>query len=60
MFINSATNLKIGIIISMIIGGAIAVTGKKIIENRSCISKCSNKFANKEKEIKDADKHSKD
>ena len=60
MFINSAINLKIGIITGMIIGGTIAVTAKKIIENRNCMSKCSNKFANAEKENKDSDEHSKD
>lgn len=59
MFINSAINLKIGIVTGMIIGGVIAVTAKQIIENRSCMSKCSNKFANTDKEIKDADEHSK-
>jgi len=40
MFITSAINLKIGIITGMIIGGAIAVTAKQIIENRRCMSKC--------------------
>ena len=60
MFINSAINLKIGIFTGMLIGGAIAVTAKKIIENQSYMSKCSNKFANTEKEINDADEYSKD
>ena len=59
MFITSAINLKIGIITGMIIGGAIAVTTKQFIENRSCMSKCANKFANTDKEIKDADEQSK-
>ena len=59
MFITSAINVKVGIITGMIIGGAIAVTAKQIIENRSCMSKCSNKFANTDQEIKDADENSK-
>ena len=59
MFITSAINVKVGIITGMIIGGAIAVTAKQIIENRSCMSKCSNKFANTDEDIKDADEHSK-
>ena len=59
MFITSAINVKVGIITGMIIGGAIAVTAKQIIENRSCMSKCSNKFANTDKEITDADENSK-
>ena len=57
MFITSAINLKVGIITGLIIGGAIAVTANKIIENRSCMSKCSNKSANTDKEINDADEH---
>ena len=59
MFITSAINLKVGIITGMVIGGAIAFTAKQVIENRSCMSKCSNKFANTDKEIKDADEQSK-
>ena len=59
MFIISAINLKAGIITGMIIGGAIAVTAKQIIENRKCMSKCSNKVANTDKEIKDAGENSK-
>ena len=59
MFITSAINLKLGVITGMIIGGAIAVTAMQISENRNCMSKCSNKFANTDKEIKDADEHSK-
>ena len=43
--------------VMVIIGGAIAVTANKIIENRSCMSKCSNKSANTDKEINDADEH---
>ena len=58
MFINSAINLKIGIVTGMIIGGATAVTAKQIIENRSCMSKCSNKFANTGEEVKDLKEHS--
>ena len=57
MFITSAINLKVGIITGMIIGGAIAVTAKQIIENRSCMSRCSDKFANTDKEIQDTDEH---
>ena len=59
MFIISAINLKAGIITGMIIGGAIAVTAKQIIENRSCISKCSNRFANTGEEVKDSEESSK-
>ena len=59
MLINSTINLKIGIVTGIIIGGAIAFTAKQLIENRSCMSKYSNKFANTDKEIKDADEHSK-
>ena len=59
MFIKSAINLKAGIITGMIIGGAIAVTAKQIIENRSCISKCSNRFANTGEEVKDSEENSK-
>ena len=59
MFITSAINVKVGIITGMIIGGAIAVTAKQIIENRNYMSKCSNKFANTDKEIKDEDENSK-
>ena len=60
MFITSAINLKVGIITGMVIGGAIAVTAKQALENRSCMSKCSNKYAGKDKEIKDEDEHVKD
>ena len=59
MFITSAINLKAGIITGMIIGGAIAVAAKQLIENRDCISKCSNKFANTGEEVKDSQEHSK-
>ena len=59
MSIISAINLKAGIITGMIIGGAIAVTAKHLIENRGCISKCSNKFANTGEEVKDLQEHSK-
>lgn len=59
MFITSAINVKVGIITGMIIGGAIAVTAKQVIENRNCMSKCSNKVANTDKEIKDAGENSK-
>ena len=60
MFIISAINFKVGIITGMVIGGAIAVTAKQALENRSCMSKCSNKYAGTDKEIKDADEHVKD
>ena len=59
MFITSAINVKVGIITGMIIGGAIAVTAKHLIENRGCISKCSNKFANTGEEVKDSEESSK-
>ena len=59
MFITSAINLKIGFISGMIIGGAIAVTARQIIENRNCMSKCSNKSANTDKEFKEADEQAK-
>ena len=57
MFITSAINLKVGIITGMVIGGAIAFTAKQVLENRSCMSKCSNKSAAKDEEIKDTDEH---
>ena len=60
MFITSAINLKAGIITGMVIGGAIAVTAKQLLENRSCMSQCSNKYAGTDKEIKDEDEHVKD
>tara|TARA_B100001939_G_scaffold336100_1_gene338885 strand:- start:1235 stop:1417 length:183 start_codon:yes stop_codon:yes gene_type:complete len=60
MFITSAINLKVGIITGMVIGGAIAVTAKQALETRSCMSKCSNKYAGTDKEIKDEDEHVKD
>ena len=60
MLITSAINLKVGMITGMIIGGVIAVTAKQMLENRSCMSKCSNKYAGTDKEIKDADEHVKD
>ena len=59
MFIISAINFKAGIITGMIIGGAIAVTAKQIIENRSCVSRCSTKFTNTGEEVKDVDENSK-
>ena len=59
MFITSAINLKLGIISGMIIGGAIAVTAMQISENRNCMRKCSNKSANIDKEIKEADEQAK-
>ena len=59
MSIISAINLKAGIITGMIIGGAIAVTTKHLIENRGCISKLSNKFANTGEEVKDLQENSK-
>ena len=43
----------------MIIGGAIAVTAMQISENRNCMRKCSNKSANIDKEIKEADEQAK-
>ena len=55
MFITSAINLKLGIITGMILGGAITVTAMQISENRFCMSKCSNKSVNTDKEIKEAD-----
>jgi hypothetical protein len=60
MFITSAINLKVGIITGMVISGAIAVTAKQVLENRSCMSKCLNKPADTDKEVKDADEHLKD
>ena len=60
MFITNAINLKVGIITGMVIGGAIAVTAKQVLENRSCMSKRSNKSVGTDKEIKDADEHEKD
>ena len=59
MFITSAINLKVGIITGMIIGSAIAFTAKQLIENQSCMSKCTNKFSNTDKEIKDPVEHPK-
>ena len=59
MFITSAINLKLGIISGMIIGGAIAVTAMQINENRNCMCKRSNKSANIDKEIKEADEQAK-
>ncbi len=59
MFITSAINLKLGVITGIIIGGAIAVTAMQISENRNCMSKCSNKSANTDKEIKEADEQAK-
>ena len=60
MLVTSAINLKVGIITGMIIGAAIAVTGKQMLENRTCMSKCSNKSADADDEIKDVDEHAKD
>ena len=59
MFITSAINLKVGIISGIIIGSAIAFTAKHLIENRSCMVKCTNKFSNTDKEIEDPDEHPK-
>ena len=59
MFITSAINLKAGIITGMIIGGAIAVAAKQLIENQGCVSKCSNKFANTSEKVEDSQEHSK-
>ena len=52
--------MEVGIITGIVIGGAIAVTAKQVLENRSCMSKCSNKYAGSDKETKDADEHVKD
>ena len=60
MLISSAINLKLGMITGMIIGGVIAVTAKQMLENRSCISRCSNKSSNTDEHIKDIDEHTKD
>ena len=59
MFIISSIKLKAGIITGMIIGGAIAVTAKQLIDNRGCVSKCSNKFANTSEKVEDSQEHSK-
>ena len=59
MFINSAIKLKVGIITGMIIGSGIAFTAKHLIENRSCMFKCTNKLSNTDKEIEDPDEHPK-
>ena len=59
MFITSAINVKVGIITGMIIGGAIAVTAKQLIENSGCISECLTKVANTGEEVKDSQEHSK-
>lgn len=65
MLISSAINLKVGIITGMIIGGVLAVTAKKMVENRSCMSNCSKKSSDTDEHIKDEDEamldeHSKD
>ena len=65
MFITSAINFKVGIITGMVIGGAIAVTAKQALENRSCMSNCSKKSSDTDEHIKDEDEatldeHSKD
>jgi ethanolamine transporter EutH len=60
MLITSAINLKVGMITGMIIGGVIAVTAKQMVENRSCMSKCSKKSSDADEHIKDKDEHSKD
>ena len=57
MFISSAINLKVGMITGMIIGGVLALTAKQMVENRSCMSKCSKKSSDTDKHIKDADEH---
>ena len=60
MLIGSAINLKVGMITGMIIGGVLALTAKQMVENRSCMSKCSKKSSDTDEHIKDADEHTKD
>ena len=60
MLIGSTINLKVGMITGMIIGGVLALTAKQMVENRSCMSKCSKKFPDTDEHIKDADEHIKD
>ena len=60
MLISSAINLKVGMITGMIIGGVLALTAKQMVENRSCMSKCSKKSSDTDEHIKDADEHTKD
>ena len=60
MLIGSAINLKGGMITGMIIGGVLALTAKQMVENRSCMSKCSKKSSDTDEHIKDADEHTKD
>ena len=60
MLISSAINLKVGMITGMIIGGVLALTAKQMVENRSCMSKCSKKSSDTDEHIKDTDEHTKD
>ena len=60
MLISSAINLKVGMIKGMIIGGVLALTAKQMVENRSCMSKCSKKSSDTDEHIKDTDEHTKD
>ncbi len=60
MLIGSTINLKVGMITGMIIGGVLALTAKQMVENRSCMSKCSKKSSDTDEHIKDADEHTKD
>ena len=60
MLITSAINLKVGMITGMIIGGVIAVTAKQMLENRSCVSRCSKKSSDTDEHIKDVDEHTLD
>ena len=60
MLIGSGINLKVGMITGIIIGGVLALTAKQMVENRSCMSKCSKKSPDTDEHIKDADEHTKD
>ena len=56
MFLTTAIKVKVGLIAGMFVGGLLALTAQKMLENRICKSKnCKNKNDRKNDVSDDAD-----